>query len=83
MPGMDWVALDPTNRQWCGERHIKVSHGRDFRDATPLRGTFKGTGKQNMKVKVFVKRKAEGGKTKSEGGSRKAEESPDSTSATV
>ena len=57
VPGMDWVALDPTNRQWCGERHIKVSHGRDFRDATPLRGTFKGTGKQNMKVKVFVKRR--------------------------
>ena len=58
IPGMAWVALDPTNRQWCGERHIKVSHGRDFRDATPLRGTFKGTGKQNMKVKVFVKRRA-------------------------
>ena len=31
--------------------------GRDFRDATPLRGTFKGTGKQNMKVKVYVKRR--------------------------
>ena len=57
VPGMEWVALDPTNRQWCGERHITVSRGRDFRDATPLRGTFKGTGKQNMKVKVFVKRR--------------------------
>lgn len=57
VPGMEWVALDPTNKQWCGERHITVSRGRDFRDATPLRGTFKGTGKQNMKVKVFVKRR--------------------------
>jgi transglutaminase-like putative cysteine protease len=57
VPGRRWVALDPTNKQWCGERHIKVSHGRDFRDATPLRGTFKGTGKQNMKVKVFVRRR--------------------------
>lgn len=56
-PGEQWVALDPTNRQWCGERHITVSHGRDSRDATPLRGTFKGTGKQTMKVKVFVRRK--------------------------
>ena len=44
VPGMDWVALDPTNRQWCGERHIKVSHGRDFRDATPLRGDVQGHG---------------------------------------
>ena len=58
MPGQQWVALDPTNKQWCGERHITVSYGRDFRDATPLRGTFKGTGKQTMKVKVFVKRRA-------------------------
>ena len=57
VPGKEWVALDPTNKQWCGERHITVSYGRDFRDATPLRGTFKGTGKQTMKVKVFVKRR--------------------------
>ena len=57
VPGMSWVALDPTNKQWCGERHITVSRGRDFRDATPVRGTFKGTGKQSMKVKVFVKRR--------------------------
>ncbi len=59
VPGMEWVALDPTNKQWCGERHITVSRGRDFRDATPLRGTFKGTGKQTMKVKVFVKRRVQ------------------------
>ena len=59
VPGMEWVALDPTNKQWCGERHITVSRGRDFRDATPLRGTFKGTGKQNMKVKVYVKRRGQ------------------------
>jgi transglutaminase-like putative cysteine protease len=58
LPGKQWVALDPTNKQWCGERHITVSRGRDFRDATPLRGTFKGTGKQTMKVKVFVRRRS-------------------------
>ena len=57
VPGKEWVALDPTNKQWCGERHITVSRGRDFRDATPVRGTFKGTGKQTMKVKVFVRRR--------------------------
>ena len=59
VPGKEWVALDPTNKQWCGERHITVSRGRDFRDATPLRGTFKGTGKQTMKVKVYVRRRAQ------------------------
>ncbi len=59
VPGMRWVALDPTNRQWCGERHVAVSFGRDFRDATPLRGTFKGGGRQVMKVRVTMKRRNE------------------------
>lgn len=57
VPGMEWVALDPTNKQWCGERHVAVSFGRDFADATPLRGTFKGSGGQKMSVKVRMKRK--------------------------
>lgn len=59
VPGMIWVALDPTNRQWCNERYVAVSFGRDSRDATPLRGTFKGSGRQKMTVKVFMKRRAE------------------------
>jgi transglutaminase-like putative cysteine protease len=57
VPGMEWVALDPTNNQWCGERHVAVSFGRDFADATPLRGTFKGSGGQKMSVKVRMRRK--------------------------
>jgi transglutaminase-like putative cysteine protease len=57
-PGMRWLAIDPTNNQWCGERHITVAYGRDSRDATPVRGTFKGSGAQNMKVRVSMKRVA-------------------------
>ncbi len=56
VPGMIWVALDPTNRQWCDERYIAVSFGRDARDAAPLRGTFKGAGGQKMNVKVLIER---------------------------
>jgi transglutaminase-like putative cysteine protease len=59
VPGMQWVAIDPTNRQWINERYVAVSFGRDFRDATPLRGTFKGSGGQNMKVRVAMKRRIE------------------------
>jgi hypothetical protein len=40
-----------------------VSFGRDFRDATPLRGTFKGSGGQAMKVRVTMKRRGEKEKT--------------------
>ena len=56
VPGMTWVALDPTNRQFCNERYIAVSFGRDSRDASPLRGTFKGSGGQKMTVQVLMKR---------------------------
>jgi transglutaminase-like putative cysteine protease len=55
-PGMRWLAMDPTNNQWCGQRHITIAYGRDSSDATPLRGTFKGSGAQKMKVRVAVKR---------------------------
>jgi transglutaminase-like putative cysteine protease len=57
VPGMVWVAIDPTNRQWINERYVAVSFGRDQRDASPLRGTFKGSGGQGMKVRVVMKRR--------------------------
>ena len=56
-PGLEWVAIDPTNRQWINERYVAVSFGRDYRDATPLRGTFKGSGGQTMRVRVTMKRR--------------------------
>ena len=59
VPGLIWVAIDPTNRQWCDDRYVSVSFGRDSRDATPLRGTFKGSGGQSMNVRVTMKRRPE------------------------
>jgi transglutaminase-like putative cysteine protease len=56
LPGQHWVALDPTNNRWCGEQHIAVSFGRDASEAAPIRGTFKGSGDQVMKVQVKVVR---------------------------
>lgn len=57
VPGMTWVAIDPTNRQWTDDRYVAVSFGRDYRDATPLRGTFKGSSGQVMQVRVIMKRR--------------------------
>lgn len=59
LPGMNWLALDPTNNQRCGVRHVTVSYGRDFRDAAPVRGIFKGSGPQGLKVKVTMRRMTE------------------------
>jgi transglutaminase-like putative cysteine protease len=56
VPGLEWVALDPTNNRWCAEQHVAVSFGRDNRDAAPVRGTFKGGGEQTMKIRVNMRK---------------------------
>ena len=56
LPGMHWAAIDPTNRQWINQRYVTVAYGRDYRDAAPFRGTFKGGGRQDLKVHVSMKR---------------------------
>lgn len=38
-----WWPLDPTNQLDVGERHVKIGHGRDYEDITPLRGVYHGT----------------------------------------
>jgi len=58
-PGMRWIALDPTNNQWCGPRHVAMTFGRDFEEAAPVRGTFKTSGNQDLKIKVAMKRLTE------------------------
>ena len=42
IPGVGWLALDPTNGQEVGPRHVKIGHGRDYDDVPPLRGVFAG-----------------------------------------
>ena len=42
LPDGSWWAIDPTNAAKAGERHIKIGHGRDYDDVTPLRGVYYG-----------------------------------------
>jgi transglutaminase-like putative cysteine protease len=56
VPGGFWTGLDPTNNQWCGQRHVTTAFGEDYRGATPIRGTFKGSPNQTMSVNVSVHR---------------------------
>jgi transglutaminase-like putative cysteine protease len=57
LPGLAWVGLDPTNDKYCDDRHVAMSYGRDYSDATPIRGTFKGTGRQKLKVRIVMRRR--------------------------
>lgn len=57
IPGGAWIGLDPTNNQVAGERHVRLAVGRDYTDAAPLKGTYKGASDQKLQVIVSVKRR--------------------------
>lgn len=51
---LGWVEFDPTNNLQVENEHIVLAYGREFPDATPLRGVILGGGKHTLKVDVAV-----------------------------
>jgi transglutaminase-like putative cysteine protease len=58
VPGFGWIALDPTNQQPVGQRHVKIGHGRDYDDVQPLRGVFSGHAQALVEPHVEIRRLA-------------------------
>ena len=58
VPGYGWWAIDPTNRQHVGERHVTIGRGRDYDDVAPLRGVFNGVAEHELQVNVNMRRLA-------------------------
>lgn len=56
LPGIGWLPLDPTNNCIAGHHHVKVAVGRDYADAAPIRGNFKGRASQSMEVQLRITR---------------------------
>lgn len=56
LPGVGWVAYDPTHNRRAGETYIDLAMGRDYSDVRPLAGTYRGTADVKMEVSVVVKR---------------------------
>jgi len=54
VPGLGWVAFDPTNNLVGGDRHIRVAIGRDYADVPPTRGVYKGEAQSELSVTVTV-----------------------------
>ncbi|MEJ0080378.1 MAG: transglutaminase family protein [Puia sp.] len=54
IPESGWTGIDPTNKIWVTNNHIKLAVGRDFTDCSPTRGSFKGTASQQLSVLVSV-----------------------------
>lgn len=44
VPGIGWMAFDPTNNIMAASDHIKVAHGRDYLDCAPIKGVVFGPG---------------------------------------
>jgi transglutaminase-like putative cysteine protease len=57
IPGHGWFGLDPTNKRPTNETYVASAVGRDYRDATPIRGSYWGTGDREMRVTVHVETK--------------------------
>lgn len=57
--GYGWWGLDPTNRIAADERHVKIGHGRDYEDLTPLRGVYSGS-RADAELAVAVSMSSEG-----------------------
>jgi transglutaminase-like putative cysteine protease len=58
VPGHGWIALDPTNAQVVGERHVTIGRGRDYDDVSPFRGVFSGSRAHELEVNVTMRRLA-------------------------
>jgi len=56
VPHHGWLDLDPTNDVLPSDRHVTLAHGRDFSDASPLRGVVLGGGAHRLSVSVDVRR---------------------------
>ncbi|MGA9238481.1 transglutaminase-like domain-containing protein [Robiginitalea sp.] len=54
LPGIGWLGFDPTNNLLTAADHIKVVHGRDYRDCAPLKGVLYAQGRNTTTHKVQV-----------------------------
>ncbi|MFN8475439.1 MAG: transglutaminase family protein [Anaerolineae bacterium] len=53
--GQGWLGLDPTHRRMVTDHYVRIAIGRDYADAAPVRGFYKGTAKEKMSVTVRIR----------------------------
>jgi transglutaminase-like putative cysteine protease len=54
VPERGWISLDPTHNCAQNQQYVRLGVGRDYADAPPTRGTYKGAAKETLEVKVRV-----------------------------
>lgn len=54
IPQFGWAGIDPTNNVWVTDYHVKLAIGRNFKDCSPVKGTFRGNCQQSLSVHVSI-----------------------------
>lgn len=54
IPGVGWIGFDPTNNILADENYIKIAHGVDYRDCSPIKGILKTNGGNTTRYQVSV-----------------------------
>lgn len=54
VPGLGWLALDPTHDGPQDGRYIRIAVGRDYADVPPTRGTYRGSATETLEVRVSI-----------------------------
>ena len=54
LAGRGWVSFDTTHRTYAGEAYCRLAVGRDFLDASPVRGMRNGGSGESLSVNVAV-----------------------------
>jgi len=54
IPGVGWRAFDPTHNRQVDETYVKIGHGRDYADVSPISGNYRGTLERTMEVEVKI-----------------------------
>ncbi len=54
IPTYGWLGVDPTNKKIIHEAYVASAVGRDYRDVTPISGSYWGSGDREMRVTVHV-----------------------------
>lgn len=54
IPDLGWIGVDPTNNVFADENFIKVSHGTDYNDCSPIKGILNTFGQNTTEHDVQV-----------------------------
>ncbi|MBK6283582.1 MAG: transglutaminase family protein [Draconibacterium sp.] len=54
IPDLGWVGFDATNNLLADHHYIKIAHGTDYRDCSPIIGVLETTGSQKSTHSVTV-----------------------------